>query len=125
MRLAPRTDPGENMMQPFLELIRHAARRLRRSPGYSVPVVLSLALGIGLNTAVFSVVNNVLLRPLPFRNQSELVTVGVKWHARDDVFASAEPSWEIWPTDLEMWERDKSVFTSAATFNDVPRTVEG
>src|SRR3954464_7434799 len=113
MPLALRTDPEVNMMQPFLELIRHAARRLRRSPGYSLPVILSLALGIGLNTAVFSVVNNVLLRPLPFRNQGELVTAGIVHYSKGDARTPA-PYWKIFPVDLEVWRRDKSVFTETA-----------
>ena len=54
---------------------RHALRRLIRQPGFSVPVVLTLALGIGASAAVFALVNGILIRPLPYRDADRIVFV--------------------------------------------------
>jgi predicted permease len=55
--------------------VKHAFRRLRKAPGFSATVLLTLALGIGANTTVFSVLNSVLLRPLPYPHSEDLVGV--------------------------------------------------
>jgi putative ABC transport system permease protein len=62
-------------MDKILFEIRYAARRLMHSPGFSLVVLLTLALGIGANTAIFSVVNTVLLQPLPYREPERLATI--------------------------------------------------
>lgn len=64
-------------LESLLVDLKHVCRRLRRSPGFAITVVLTLAIGIGANTAVFSVLNSVLLRPLPYPEPQQLVSLHI------------------------------------------------
>ena len=66
---------GMTMWDTCVQDMRFGLRMLRRAPGYTAAAVLILALGIGANTAIFSVINGVLLKPLPFRSGDEIVLV--------------------------------------------------
>ncbi len=68
--------------------LRHAFRALRRRPGFTLLVALTLALGIGANTAIFTVVSSVLLKPLPYRDADRLVMVWSRWEAFDKTWVS-------------------------------------
>jgi len=70
-----RESRGLRLLDEFRADVLYAMRGIRRSPGFSAVVVLSLALGIGANTAMFSIVNGIFLRPLPYKDQDRLVSI--------------------------------------------------
>jgi predicted permease len=95
-------------VQTFLQELRFPARNLVKSPGFTIAVVLILALGIGATTAIFSLVEGVLLRPLPFRKPDRLVRLGE--HVGDN------PGIGITARDISMYAAATSAFSSMGGF---------
>ncbi len=98
---------------------RYGLRMLRKSPGFTAVTVITLALAIGANTAIFSVVYPVLLRPLPFRDPDRLVTVGESRHQTGCCSYIAS-----YPDFLD-WQRSAKSFQSLAGFADDAFTLTG
>jgi putative ABC transport system permease protein len=84
--------------------LRYAARALRKTPGFTLVAVLTLATGIGGTTAVFSVINGILLRPLPYPDQDRLVALSNVYRGHYE-----EPS-PVSGTDVAHWRTDNQVF---------------
>src|SRR5439155_15313028 len=70
--------------------VRYALRQMRRNPGFSFVAIATLALGIGANTAIFSIVNAILLRPLPYKNSDRLVRIVENIPAAESFSAAPE-----------------------------------
>ena len=95
-------------MMSFWQDVRYGLRVLAKNPGFTAIAVLTLALGIGANTALFSVVNGVLLNPLPFPSPDELVAV----YTKSPTFQESSVSY---PNFLD-WQKDSHSFASLCAF---------
>lgn len=96
----------ESVVETFWQDVRFAVRMLRKSPGFTTVAALTLALGIGANTALFSVVNGVLLNPLPYPHPEQLVTI----HESKPNFATGSISY---PNFLD-WQKDNHTLSAMA-----------
>jgi putative ABC transport system permease protein len=105
-------------MGTLIQDLRYALRMLRKSPGFTAVAVITLALGIGANTAVFSVVDAALLRPLHFENPASLVMV---WTNPADSTLHDPVS----PPDLFDWEEQNHCFSGMAAFAERPMNLTG
>jgi putative ABC transport system permease protein len=104
-----REQRGLPSVDSFFQDVRYGLRGLRRSPGFSAVAILTLALGIGANTAIFSVVHAVLLRPLPYRDPSRLVYISEFWPRETPVKTVPNP-------DFANWSEHATLFDSLAAY---------
>jgi putative ABC transport system permease protein len=88
----------------LLRNFRYAARTLRRSPGFAAAIVLTLALGIGANTAIFSIVDRVLFRNLPYADSEQLVMVYETRPGRAGLNAVSTANWLDWQKESRSFE---------------------
>jgi predicted permease len=99
---------GVRLFEEFLHDLRYGARLLKKNPGVTLIAILTLALGIGANTAIFSVVNAFILRPLPYGDPDALVMVDSQYRGQSKGVSFP---------DFDDWRRQNSVFEELAFFN--------
>ena len=98
-----------HFLETLWQDVRYGARQLRRSPGFTVVAVLTLALGIGANTAIFSVIESVLLRPLPYDHPESLTEI---WNT----YLPAIPLGGVSPGDFQDWKRQATTVSEMAGY---------
>jgi putative ABC transport system permease protein len=97
-------------MGTLVQDLRYALRGLRKSPTFSAVAVITLALGIGANTAMFSIINGVVLRPLPYRDSDNLVQIYETDNSR------GEHKGPVSPYNFADWQKQASVFENMAAY---------
>ena len=90
--------------------LRHGLRALRRAPAFTLVAVLTLALGIGANSAIFSVVNAVLLEPLPYSSPGQLALIWSRWTNFDKTWLS--------PAEYLDYQRQHQLFSDVAAWGE-------
>jgi predicted permease len=97
-------------MQHLWGDLRYAARQLKKSPGFTITAVLTLALGVGATTAIFSCVNGLLLQALPFHDADRIVAIG-------ETNAKVAEGFEATYPDYQDWRRQQQSFTQVAAYS--------
>lgn len=111
-----------NYVEDLLRDLSHGVRQLRRNPGFTAVAVITLALGIGATTAIFSIVNSVLLQPLPYRNPSRLVMV---YHVPPAKSFPGMTRFAVSPANYLDWRRQNRVFDPIAIYGFRGMTLNG
>jgi len=119
---------GWNWLEHFVQDIRFGLRMLARNPGFTTVAVLTLALGIGANTAIFSVVNAVLLKPLPYADPDRLAVIWVtEPSAPGGLFPDTGPDFRDWKAMNHSFEGMSAITIAGATLtgSGEPRQLRG
>src|SRR5262245_22148364 len=117
-----RLEESELGMEIVLSDVRHAIRTLLKSPGFAIVSIIVLALGIGANTAMFSVVNAVLLRPLPFADPGRLVQI---WHVPPPKSFPGMTQFAVAPANYLDWRSQNRVFEQMAIYTGAEYNLTG
>jgi putative ABC transport system permease protein len=112
---------GVRILEESLQDLRYSTRMLLKHRGFTLIAILTLALGIGANTAIFSVINATLLRPLPYKNPDQIVMV---WGTNPGGFGWRGKTGFSAPSFLD-YQQQNQVFERMATFNGVDFTLRG
>jgi putative ABC transport system permease protein len=113
---------GVHFAETLLQDLRYGARTMLRSPGFTITAVLALALGIGANTAIFSVVNAVLLRPLAFDQPDRLMQV---WHTPPQKSFPGMPTFAVSPANFLDWRSQNHSFDGMSAYGFGRYTLTG
>ncbi len=111
------------MLSTVLQDLTFALRQFRRSPGFAVTAVLTLALGVGTTTAIFSLIDGVLLRPLPFPHADQLVAIDTLEFppgAAPTNLAASYGTGSSYPNFFD-WQRQSQSFDSLASYDNITR----
>jgi putative ABC transport system permease protein len=122
LRLPIANSNGKREMTPLIQNMKFGIRLLRKSPGFACVAIFVMALGIGANTAIFSVVHAVLLEPLPFPDADRLVQV---WHVPPQTSFPGMTRFAVSAANFLDWQKQNNVFEQMAVYGGAGYDITG